>query len=97
MPSLNSTFYSTSGTGRLIFGDRPSPVVSYNFVLEVVDFSGGGFLFDLNEDDACQADELFQVCLDIGEKYYTLVIGRYEGNSLPVVVLGFTTKLDQVS
>ena len=76
--------------------DGSSPLVGYKVILDLDDFSGGGFLLGLNEKDLFKVGQLQAVRLDIGHKYIALLVGRYDGDALPIVVLGLTTGPDTV-
>jgi hypothetical protein len=98
MPSLNSDYQGFYGSGYLIFDDGSSPMAGYKFVLDRDDFSGGGFLLGLNEEDSIKAAQHKTVRLSVGsDKYFALVVGRYDGDNLPIAVLGFTTGPDEVN
>jgi hypothetical protein len=96
MPSMNCIYQCVYGSGYLILDDGSSPLVGYKVILDLDDFSGGGFLLGLNDEDSFKVGQLQTVRLDIGDKYLALLVGRYDGDSLPIVVLGLTTGPDTV-
>ena len=102
MPSMDSVYKSFYGSGYLIFDDDDgsSPLTGYKLVIDLDDFSGGGFLLGLSEEDAYKAAQLGTVRLSLGTngQYLTLVVGRYDGDAdwLPVSALGLTTGPDKV-
>jgi hypothetical protein len=96
MSSMNSAFNCVYGSGYLILDDGSSPMVGYKVILDLDDFSGGGFLLGLNEKDSFKVAQLQTVRLDIGDKFLALLVGRYDGDALPIVVLGLTTGPDKV-
>ena len=42
MPSMSSTYQCVYGSGHLILDGGSSPLVGYNIILDLDDFSGGG-------------------------------------------------------
>jgi len=89
MPSMSGHYQSIYGSGYLILEDGSSPQVGYKIIIDGDDWGGGGFLLDLSEEDSLKAAELKIGRLRIStDKYLAVVIGRYDGDSLPLVVLG---------
>ncbi len=89
MPTSESTFTSTYGSGYIRFEDGSSTLTGYKLVLDIADLTGGGFLFGLSQDDSIRIAELTSVFLSIApSEYLALVPGRYDGDWLPVVSLG---------
>jgi hypothetical protein len=98
MPSMDSVYKSFYGSGYLIFDDDddlPTLMTGYKLIIDIDDFSGGGFLLGLNEEDSYKAAQLGSVRLSLGTvgQYLSLVVGRYDGDAdwLPVLALGLTT------
>ena len=89
---FDNTFGSFHGSGYLLLDDKSSPMVSYKFVLRRVNFSGGGVIVGLNDEDAAKAPDLKNVRLKVAiDKYFELLIGYYDRDPLPVAVIGLTT------
>ena len=95
MPSMDSVYKSFYGSGYLIFDDDggPSPITGYKLVIDIDGFSGGEFLLGLNDEDSYKVAQLGTVRLSLGTtgQYLALVVGRYDGDSLPVLAIGLTT------
>lgn len=97
MPTIDSVYHSLYGCGYLILDDDlgPSAPTDYKLVLDIDDFTGGGFLSNLSEEDSYKVGQLGTVRLSLGTvgDYLKLVVGRYYGDAdwLPVVALGVTT------
>jgi hypothetical protein len=90
MLCIDETFGSFHGHGYLLIGDKSSPMVGYKFVLRRDNFSGGGVILGLSEEDAFKAAELKNVLLSVGsDKFFELLVGYYDGNPLPAAVMGF--------
>ena len=89
MLHLNDTFGAFYGSGYLTVGDRWRPMVGYKLVLRREDFSGGGVLVGLNDEDVTKASELGNVFLSISqEQFLVLVVGPYDGDGLATAVNG---------
>ena len=96
MPSIDSAYQSLYGCGYLILDDDcPTTMTDYKLVVDMDDFTGGGFLSGLNDEDSSKAAQLGTVRLSLGTtgQYLKLVVGRYDGDAdwLPVSALGLTT------
>ena len=97
MPTIDSVYQSLYGCGYLILDEDlgPSAPTDFRLVLDIDDYTGGGFLFNLSEEDAREAARLIEVPLSLGTvgDYLKLIVGSYYGdaNWLPVVALGRTT------
>jgi hypothetical protein len=97
MPNMDRVYKSFYGSGYLIFDDDdndiPTLMTGYKLVIDIDDFSGGGFLLGLNEEDSYKAAQLGSVRLSLGTvgQYLSLVVGRHDGDWLPVLALGLTT------
>jgi hypothetical protein len=94
---MDSVYKSFYGSGYLILDDDdgPSTMTAYKLVIDLDDFSGGGFLLGLNDEDSSKAAQIGTVRLSLGTvgQYLKLVVGRYDGDAdwLPVLSLGLTT------
>jgi len=70
-------------------------MTDYKLVLDINDFTGGGFISGLDDEDSSKAAKLGTVRLSLGThgQYLTLAVGRYDGDAdwLPVSALGLTT------
>jgi hypothetical protein len=88
MPSMSGHYQSIYGSGYLILEDGSSPLVGYKIIIDGNDWGGGGFLLGLGEEDSYNAQ--LQICrLRISpDKCLAIVIGRWDGDSLPLVVVG---------
>jgi hypothetical protein len=97
MPTIDSAYQSLYGCGYLILDDDhgPTTMTDYKLVVDMDDFTGGGFLSGLNDEDSFKAAQLGTVRLSLGTvgQCLSLAVGRYEGNAdlLPVIALGRTT------
>lgn len=98
MHYIDDTFGSFHGSGYLLLDDKSSPRVSYKFVLRRDNFSGGGVILGLKDEDAVKAAKLKNVQLSVGPgKFFELLVGYYDGNPLPAAVTGLTAaELDNV-
>jgi hypothetical protein len=89
MPSTSGHYQSIYGSGYLLLEDGSSPQVGYKIIIDGDDWGGGGFLLGLSEEDSYKAAQLKIGRLRISvDKYLAIVIGRYDGDWLPLVVLG---------
>ena len=68
MPSMDSVYKSFYGSGYLIFDDDdndiPTLMTGYKLVIDIDDFSGGGFLLGLNEEDLIKRRNS-EVCVSV--------------------------------
>ena len=66
MPSMDSVYKSFYGFGYLIFDDDDLPrlMTGYKLVIDIDDFSGGGFLLGLNEEDLIKRRNS-EVCVSV--------------------------------
>ena len=86
---LNETFGAFNGIGYLTVGDNWKPEAAYKLLLHRGNFSGGGVIIGLNEDDAIKAAEHQYVLLDAGgDHFFKLVVGHYDGEALTTAVTG---------
>lgn len=91
MHYIDNTFGSFHGSGYLLLDDKSSPMVSYKLVLRHDNFSGGGVILGLNDEDAVKAAELKNVHLQVAsDKFFELVVGYYDGDPLSAAVIGLT-------
>jgi hypothetical protein len=87
MHNIDDTYGSFHGSGYLLLDDKSSPMVGYKFVLRRDNFTGGGVILGLNDEDAVKAAELKNVRLNVGPgKFFELLVGYCDGDSLPVAV-----------
>ena len=90
---LNETFGSFYGSGHLTVGDNWSPTVAYKLVLRRDDFSGGGLILGLTEEDAAKAAALQYVRLAIAsDRLFEMVVGYHDSGPLSVAVTGLSRR-----
>jgi hypothetical protein len=70
MHNIDDTYGSFHGSGYLLLDDKSSPMVGYKFVLRRDNFSGGGIILGLNDEDALKAAELKNVQLSVGPENF---------------------------
>lgn len=89
---IDDKFGSFHGRGYLLLDNTSAPMVDYKFVLRRDNFSGGGVVLGLNEDDAVKAAELKNVRLQVAsDNFFELVVGHYDGDQSTAAVTGLTT------
>jgi hypothetical protein len=90
MINIVDAYFPVYGSGYLRL-DGSLLSVAYKFMLNHENFTGGGFLLGLGDEDSLKAAEIGAVELSVSpNKYLSLVVGRYDGDWLPAAVLGLT-------
>lgn len=91
---INETFGAFNGVGYLTDGGNWKPQVAYKLVLHRDNFTGGGVIFGLSDEDAVKAAELRDVQLEVSiDRSFKLVVGDFDGDPLTTAVTGIRRRL----